>query len=158
LGFAQGLRMLGALPRPLGLVPCAVGGSSLDEWADSAPPPSPDQAYAGAATCLFDAAVGRALAALAAAGPDSKLRAVLWYQGETDAMAEDLADSYAVRGGTLFVSSFCHAAFLCARILTRARFLFLLCPVRSSCVSPRWRRLCATDWGAGPACRSLWWL
>jgi len=107
LGFAHNLRSLGAMPRPIGLVPCAVGGSSLDDWGGRASLQSTDPENGAAAKPLSKAAVNRAEAALAAAGPKSTLRAVLWYQGETDAMDEDLANSYAVRDACilhLFIS------------------------------------------------------
>lgn len=95
------------MPRPIGLVPCAVGGSSLGDWGGRASLQSTDPENGAAAKPLLEAAVNRAEAALAAAGPTSTLRAVLWYQGETDALDEDLANSYAVRDAYilhLFVS------------------------------------------------------
>ena len=57
---------------PLGLVPCAVGGSALREWE------LPDGE-------LGRRAVARARAALAADGGDARLLCCLFYQGETDA-------------------------------------------------------------------------
>lgn len=61
----------------IALIPCAVGGSSIDRWAKGAP--------------LYDEAVRRARLALAAARPvGGTLRGALWLQGEADATAERL--------------------------------------------------------------------
>jgi hypothetical protein len=69
LGFAKSLveRSPG---RRLILVPCAKGGSSLDQWA-------PSQAR----TTLY----GSCLARVREAAPAGRLAGLLWYQGETDA-------------------------------------------------------------------------
>lgn len=57
----------------IGLIPCAVGGTSLDQW-------SPGGA-------LYLAAIERARAAL----KQGKLTAILWHQGEADRAPEKMA-------------------------------------------------------------------
>ncbi|KAL6641641.1 hypothetical protein ACP70R_019822 [Stipagrostis hirtigluma subsp. patula] len=61
----------------LGLVPCAQGGTPLANWSRG--------------TELYERMVTRARAAMAAGG---ELAAVLWYQGETDAMRREDAELY----------------------------------------------------------------
>lgn len=61
----------------IGLVPCAIGGTAIREWEKG--------------TSLYNNMIHRTKAALAKGGV---LRAVLWYQGESDADAEKTADSY----------------------------------------------------------------
>jgi len=59
----------------LGLVPCAVGGTAIKEWARGEE--------------LYENMVKRAKAAVAEGG---EIKAVLWYQGESDtSTAEDAA-------------------------------------------------------------------
>ncbi|WVZ83303.1 hypothetical protein U9M48_030465 [Paspalum notatum var. saurae] len=65
----------------LGLVPCAVGGTRIWMWARGEP--------------LYEAAVARARAALAAGG--GALGAVLWFQGESDTIELDDATAYGGR-------------------------------------------------------------
>jgi len=115
LGFAHGLRSLGAMQRPLGLVPCAIGGSSLDDWSGSASPLSKNPENRSPAVSLLETSIDRAVVAIAAAGPTSSLRAILWYQGETDAMDEDIAKSYDVSDTPMFhlYVCVCDDSFLC---------------------------------------------
>ncbi|KAG2650392.1 probable carbohydrate esterase At4g34215 [Panicum virgatum] len=61
----------------VGLVPCAQGGTPLANWTRG--------------TELYDRMVTRARAALGGGG---ELAAVLWYQGETDAMKKEDAELY----------------------------------------------------------------
>jgi hypothetical protein len=67
---------------PIGLIPCAVGGTSLDQWKAGGP--------------LYDAAVLRAKEAM----KQGKLAGILWHQGEADS-APDKVASYADRFSTL---------------------------------------------------------
>lgn len=67
---------------PIGLIPCAMGGSSLDQW-------QPGKA-------LYKAAVTRAKEAM----KQGKLAGVLWHQGESDNKPELIA-SYAARFETM---------------------------------------------------------
>lgn len=60
----------------LGLVPCAMGGSALHEWAPGAP--------------LFENAIKRARAALAS----GRLSGILWHQGESDSGDAQRAETY----------------------------------------------------------------
>lgn len=63
----------------IGLVPCAMGGSALDEW-------KPDGK-------LYTNAVSRARKAIEA----GRLRGILWHQGEADSNNEAKAQSYTER-------------------------------------------------------------
>ncbi len=71
----------------LGLVPCAMGGSALHEWAPGAP--------------LYEAALKRARAALGS----GQLSGILWHQGEADSSDRQRAESYLARFTTM-VSAF----------------------------------------------------
>ncbi|CAL9106301.1 unnamed protein product [Musa textilis] len=64
-------------PLVVGLVPCAVGGTRIEEWARG--------------TALYDGLVRRAKAA------GGKLGAVLWYQGESDTVSREDAEAYRAR-------------------------------------------------------------
>ena len=81
LPFAK--EMLRRTGVPIGLVPCAVGGTSLAQW-------SPDLRSTHFRRSLYGNFVERARMA----GP---AKAILWYQGEADASAMDTANSYAQR-------------------------------------------------------------
>ena len=89
-GIGPGLAFASALLReqpgrpPLGLVPCAVGGSALCEWE------LPDGE-------LGRRAVARARAALAAGSGVSRLALLLFYQGETDSLDAANAASWGDR-------------------------------------------------------------
>ena len=61
----------------VGLVPCAVGGTNLSEWSRG--------------SYLYTQLVRRAKASLQLGG---KIRALLWYQGESDSESRYYADSY----------------------------------------------------------------
>eukprot|EP00850_Spirogloea_muscicola_P017482 SM000151S01470 [mRNA] locus=s151:60349:61828:+ [translate_table: standard] len=65
----------------VGLVPCAIGGSAIDEWSRGGE--------------YYQSMVARTKAALEADG--SQLRTVLWYQGESDCGSKELAEGYAVK-------------------------------------------------------------
>lgn len=67
---------------PIGLIPCAVGGTSLDEW------------KAGGA--LYNAALLRTRQAM----KQGKLAGILWHQGEADSAPEKVA-TYADRFATM---------------------------------------------------------
>lgn len=64
---------------PIGLVPCAVGGTPLSRWMPGAD--------------LYEKAVTTAKSALA----QGDLRGILWHQGEADACHHDAAGSYGRR-------------------------------------------------------------
>ncbi len=72
--------------REIGLIPAAVGGSSLNEW-------QPGQPH-------FETAVERARWAI----QSGTLRGILWHQGEGDAGNETLAASYAARWLTMLAA------------------------------------------------------
>ncbi len=75
LGMAFALEHTKMSADKVGLVPCADGGSSIDEWQKGEP--------------LYDHAVNEARFAMR----DSTLKAVLWHQGEADCN-KDRAASY----------------------------------------------------------------
>ncbi|XP_077225294.1 putative carbohydrate esterase At4g34215 [Tasmannia lanceolata] len=62
----------------VGLVPCAVGGTAIKEWEKG--------------SRLYENMVMRAKESLKEEG--GKMRAVLWYQGESDTLSQHHADSY----------------------------------------------------------------
>eukprot|EP00252_Welwitschia_mirabilis_P009832 TRINITY_DN22705_c0_g1_i1.p1 TRINITY_DN22705_c0_g1~~TRINITY_DN22705_c0_g1_i1.p1 ORF type:complete len:181 (+),score=36.01 TRINITY_DN22705_c0_g1_i1:86-628(+) len=67
-------------PRPekalLGLVPCAIGGTAIREWEKGSK--------------LYNMMISRTKSAL----NDGALRALLWYQGESDALSAATAENY----------------------------------------------------------------
>ncbi len=74
LGVAFGQALAAATGRPLGLIPAAHGGTSLEQWN----PHNKDQGVHS----LYGAMLER----IARSG--GRLRGILWYQGESDANAE----------------------------------------------------------------------
>lgn len=80
--FGFTLLKMGASAR-VGLVPAAFGGSALAEW-------TPGSNH-------YNNAVERTRAALAAAPAGSRLRGILWHQGEADTAQQELAATYADR-------------------------------------------------------------
>ncbi|WP_439817146.1 sialate O-acetylesterase [Zavarzinia sp. CC-PAN008] len=80
-GLSFGLAILDRMGgAQVGLVPCALGATSIADWAPAASPRS-----------LYGACLAQARTALAAR-PGSRLAGLLWYQGEWDARrAEDAA-------------------------------------------------------------------
>ncbi|XP_059637570.1 probable carbohydrate esterase At4g34215 isoform X2 [Cornus florida] len=69
----------------VGLVPCAVGGTKIDEW--------------GRGGRLYNELVKRAGVALVGGG---SIRAILWYQGETDTVILQDAEVYKQKLKTFF--------------------------------------------------------
>ncbi len=63
----------------IGLIPCAVGGTSLDQW--------------HASGSLYQVAITRTMAAM----KQGKLAGILWHQGESDSGKPDKVASYADR-------------------------------------------------------------
>ncbi|ESQ79638.1 sialate O-acetylesterase [Asticcacaulis sp. YBE204] len=78
LSFAKALKT----KRPVGLVTCAKGGSSLGQWT---PNPARDRLY------------GSCLARAKEAAGKGRIVGVLWYQGETDGRSNDTASTYGAR-------------------------------------------------------------
>lgn len=75
-------------PTPvIGLVPCAIGGTSITQWEKGG--------------TLYNQMINRTRAALENGG---KLTALLWYQGESDAIEKKLADQYKENLITFFKS------------------------------------------------------
>ncbi|KAG0472749.1 hypothetical protein HPP92_014606 [Vanilla planifolia] len=83
--FAHSIVAASAAAVPLGLVPCAVGGTRIREWARG--------------TSLYKNLVRRARVAAASAG--GRVAAMLWYQGESDTVTEKDAEAYGHRLVTL---------------------------------------------------------
>ncbi|XP_057502173.1 probable carbohydrate esterase At4g34215 [Actinidia eriantha] len=80
LAFANSVLAKDSSLGPIGLVPCAVGatrGTKISQWARG--------------TDLYNQLVRRASAALRGGG---SIRAVLWYQGESDTVNSEDADLY----------------------------------------------------------------
>ncbi|KAK4424225.1 putative carbohydrate esterase [Sesamum alatum] len=71
----------------IGLVPCAVGGTAIKEWARG--------------THLYENMVKRAKAAVHGGG---EIKAVLWYQGESDTASQEDVDSYKEKMETLIAN------------------------------------------------------
>ncbi len=74
MSFAETLQR--RFNQKIGLIPCAVGGTSLDEWQKGG--------------ALYATAVNETLKAVA----DSKLKGILWHQGEADSSTLEKAQSY----------------------------------------------------------------
>lgn len=87
LGLAFARRYIREVKRPVLLVPCAHGGTSLEQW-------SPTRKGEGLGS-LYGAMLVRTRLALAAC-PGARLRGLLWYQGESDANGE-AAETYGDR-------------------------------------------------------------
>ncbi|KAI9201787.1 hypothetical protein LWI28_029260 [Acer negundo] len=70
----------------IGLVPCAIGGTNISEWKKG--------------SFLYDQTVRRTQAALQGGGV---IRALLWYQGESDTVNREDAELYKQRSDKFFV-------------------------------------------------------
>lgn len=106
--FARELLASGGVDGPIGLVPCAYGGSPLSRWERQ---PGLVDEWVGNAINIVgngDNAVDGDLYArmirrtrLALERPKCVLRGVLWHQGESDTRDISLAKSYGARLKTL---------------------------------------------------------
>jgi hypothetical protein len=83
--------------RRVGLVPCAIGGSSLRQWMPDYAPTAEelDQLYWRQDENLFQSMISRAQCAVSCL-PDSahRIKGLLFYHGETDALSPDSASTY----------------------------------------------------------------
>ena len=77
LAFANEIRAKGSMVGVVGLVPCAVGGTKISAWARG--------------TTLYNELVRRTKASVSGGG---QLRAILWYQGESDTVRSEDAEAY----------------------------------------------------------------
>lgn len=77
MAFANELRTRGSGIGVLGLVPCAVGGTAISKWARG--------------SHLYNQLVTRANESVKDGGA---IRAILWYQGESDAGTKENAEAY----------------------------------------------------------------
>ncbi|XP_010244262.1 PREDICTED: probable carbohydrate esterase At4g34215 [Nelumbo nucifera] len=77
MSFANAIRARNSSLGVVGLVPCAVGGTAIKEWERGKD--------------LYDNMVRRARESLKAGG---QIKALLWYQGESDTFSLDDANSY----------------------------------------------------------------
>lgn len=87
-GLSFGTAMTEATGRPVGLLPCAHGGTSLDQW-------SPDLKDRGVRS-LYGAMLDRIYRVMEDS-PASALKGILWYQGESDGGTPETASSYGDR-------------------------------------------------------------
>ncbi|XP_020237731.1 probable carbohydrate esterase At4g34215 [Cajanus cajan] len=77
MAFAKEVAKGGGGPGWVGLVPCAVGGTKIGEWSRG--------------SRLYNELVQRAVSAI---GDGGALRALVWYQGESDTVREEDAEAY----------------------------------------------------------------
>lgn len=77
MAFANGVLVSDSSFGMVGLVPCAIGGTNISEW--------------GKGSRLYNEMVRRAAAAVLDGGV---IRAVLWYQGESDTVFREDAERY----------------------------------------------------------------
>ncbi|OVA02061.1 protein of unknown function DUF303 [Macleaya cordata] len=75
--FANSLREMDSSIGVVGLVPCAIGGTNISEWAQG--------------TFFYNELVRRSRASLKEGG---RIRAILWYQGESDTVIREDAEIY----------------------------------------------------------------
>ncbi|KAL2249575.1 probable carbohydrate esterase At4g34215 [Sesamum indicum] len=85
LAFANSVLQKNISIGDIGLVPCAVGGTQISEWRRGSP--------------LYKQLLSRAHAALHDGGI---IRAILWYQGESDTLSQEDAKLYKMRLAKLF--------------------------------------------------------
>ncbi|XP_057502171.1 probable carbohydrate esterase At4g34215 [Actinidia eriantha] len=86
LAFANSVLANDSSLGPVGLVPCAIGGTKISQWARG--------------TDLYNQLVRRASAALQGGGT---IRALLWYQGESDTINSEDAELYQDRLDNFFI-------------------------------------------------------
>lgn len=85
-GYFFAIEMHRLTEAPIGLIPCALGGSSLDMWSKG----FADENGEPFADTLYGDMIDRIRLA------EGKLRGILWYQGESDAHPR-LSDTYSER-------------------------------------------------------------
>ncbi|KAL8230936.1 hypothetical protein R6Q57_000714 [Mikania cordata] len=85
MAFANSILRLDSSIGVIGLVPCAVGGTNITEWARGGH--------------LYDQLIRRANAALVGGG---SIKGLLWYQGESDTVSREDAESYKRRSEMFF--------------------------------------------------------
>ena len=103
--FAKEILASGAVDGPVGLVPCAFGGSALSRWekqpglADAWEGDARNIPGSGEANGKIDgdlyARMARRTKLALKQRPDAVLRGVLFHQGESDTNTIELAESYA---------------------------------------------------------------
>ncbi|GAB2799530.1 sialate O-acetylesterase [Rhabdobacter roseus] len=76
LAFAQEMQRQKS-KRPIGLIPCAVGGSGIDDW-------QPGQKHEQTGIFAYDAMLSR----VKEAQKRGRIKAILWHQGENDSNPE----------------------------------------------------------------------
>ncbi|KAJ4833400.1 hypothetical protein Tsubulata_028610 [Turnera subulata] len=88
MAFANGVREAGgSRTGVVGLVPCAVGGTKITQWARG--------------TRLYGQLVSRARESVKDGGT---IRGVLWYQGESDTVRKEDAEAYKANMKTLITN------------------------------------------------------
>lgn len=91
MGFGLGLIQLVGRGYQVGLIPCAVPGSSIEQWQRG--------------QAIYDDCVSKTLAALATQPAGTKLSGVLFAQGESNTFTQAQADGW-VNSALLFAGSF----------------------------------------------------
>ncbi|KAF9603466.1 hypothetical protein IFM89_036269 [Coptis chinensis] len=86
MAFANAIQEMDTNIGVVGLVPCAIGGTNISEWSRG--------------MSLYNELVKRATVALESGGT---IRAILWYQGESDTVSRVDAESYKVKLETFFL-------------------------------------------------------
>ncbi|TDB67349.1 sialate O-acetylesterase [Arundinibacter roseus] len=76
LAFAEALKTYGHT-KAIGLIPCAVGGSGIDDW-------QPGAKHAQTGIYPYDAMIER----VKIATKQGRIRAILWHQGESDSSVQ----------------------------------------------------------------------
>nr|GEX40483.1 probable carbohydrate esterase At4g34215 [Tanacetum cinerariifolium] len=85
MAFANSLLQKDSSIRVVGLVPCAVGGTNISEWAHG--------------NQLYNQLIQRAHAAVEGGGT---IKGLLWYQGESDTLTREDAELYKQRSKRFF--------------------------------------------------------
>lgn len=81
MAFANAVRERGGVAgMAVGLVPCAVGGTAIRQWARGEE--------------LYESMVRRARASVRDGGGGGEIKALLWYQGESDTSTQHDAEAY----------------------------------------------------------------
>lgn len=81
-GYFFGLKLAQTLNKPIGLIPCSYGGTSMDEW-------SPDLMASQGDSSLYGAMITRSKMV-----GSQNIKGIVWYQGESDAFGQKEADVY----------------------------------------------------------------
>lgn len=84
-GYFFGLKLAQTLNKPIGVIPCSYGGTSMDDW-------NPDAMATEGDGSLYGAMITRTK--MVGTG---NLKGIVWYQGESDAFGQKEADVYVAK-------------------------------------------------------------